>query len=196
MSELQKLRRQIKVQQEEIKRLLASVDYDSLTGLYNRRGFVREAEKFLNELKHSGKRKERRQLSLRDFSLIFIDLDNLKTLNDRFGHRFGDLALKKTANLLKNSIRDFDVIARWGGDEFVIGLVGVDRRNASEIAEKLREKMRAIKIEKQNLSASFGVSSALGKKQNVFNLYELIEKADLAMYEAKKNKRLEKNKNN
>lgn len=180
----------IKKLKREIEKLKALVDYDFLTGLYNRQGFTREAEKFLEEFKNRDKIKEKRKVSFKNFSLIFIDIDNLKLINDEYGHRAGDRALKNAANVFKNSIRDLDIVARWGGDEFVIGLVGANKNEALKIAEKIRRKLKSIKINSQNLSASFGVITALSEKpkKNIFNLYELIEKADMAMYDVKKNK--------
>lgn len=180
----------IKKLKKEIERLRTMIDYDFLTGLYNRQGFTKEAEKFLEEFKNRDKIKEKRKISFKNFSLIFIDIDNLKLINDGHGHRAGDRALKNAANVFKNSIRDFDIAARWGGDEFVIGLVGVNSKEALKIAEKIRRKLKSIKINSQNLSASFGIAAVLSEKpkKNILNLYELIEKADMTMYDAKKNK--------
>jgi diguanylate cyclase (GGDEF)-like protein len=180
----------IKKLKKEIEQLKTMIDYDFLTGLYNRQGFTKEAEKFLEEFKNRDKIKEKRKISFKNFSLIFIDIDNLKLINDGYGHRAGDQALKNAANVFKNSIRDFDIAARWGGDEFVIGLVGVNSKEALKITEKTRKKLKSIKINSRNLSASFGVAAVLSEKpkKNIFNLYELIEKADMTMYDAKKNK--------
>lgn len=187
-AEIKKLKNLVAKQQKEIKRLSTSVDYDFLTGLYNRQGFVREAGKFLDELAKARKLKEKRKLFFRNFSLIFIDVDDLKTINDKYGHKIGDKALKLTAKVFRDSMREYDIVARWGGDEFVIGLVGLDEGNTVKIAKKLEEKMKTIKIKGRSLSASFGVVSAISEKEEILNLYKLIEKADLAMYESKKKK--------
>ncbi len=187
-NELKKLQRLVKIQQKEIERLSASVDYDFLTGLYNRQGFIRETKKFLDELAKARKLKENRKAFFGNFSLIFVDVDNLKTINDEYGHKAGDKALKLTAKILQDSMREYDIVARWGGDEFVIGLVGVGEGNALKIAKKLERKIKTTKIKGRPLSASFGVVSAINKKEKILNLYKLIEKADLAMYETKKKK--------
>ncbi|MEK7548968.1 MAG: GGDEF domain-containing protein [Patescibacteria group bacterium] len=179
----------IKKLKKEISRLSSLVDYDFLTGLYNRQGFVREAEKFFDELRGEANKKERRKIAFKNFSVIFVDLDNLKVINDKYGHKAGDRALKAAARIFKNSIRHFDIIGRWGGDEFVIGLIGVGEKEALEVAQKMKKNLKLRKINGFGLSASFGIITAINKqRENILNLYELIERADMAMYEAKKNK--------
>lgn len=202
IKELEKL---VKLQETEIKELSALSERDTLTELYNRRGFIREAEKFLREVKTLGKIKEKRKISFKDFSVIFIDLDNLKIINNEYGHKVGDQALKTTAKIFRDSVRNLDIVARWGGDEFVIGLAGADEKSAFKIAEKLKEELKLIKIKSRKLSASFGIVSYHHKnksprfsaeyskksraKEKILNqLYALIEKADMTMYEAKKKK--------
>src|SRR3989338_5818786 len=193
---LKKLKKEIKnfqhlveTQKKEISRLSSLVDYDFLTGLYNRQGFIREAEKFFDELRGEINRKERRKIAFKNFSVIFADLDNLKVINDEYGHKAGDEALKTAAQIFKNSIRHFDIIGRWGGDEFVIGLVCVGEKEALKVAKKMKGILKLTKINGFGLSASFGIITAINKqRENILNLYELIERADMAMYEAKKNK--------
>lgn len=186
--EIKKLKNLVDRQQKEINQLLSMVDYDFLTKLYNRQGFIKETEKFLAEIKESKKGKERRKISIKNFSLIFIDLNGFKIINDKFGHKVGDFVLKTVARIFKESIRDFDIIARWGGDEFVISLIGADEKDALKTAKKLRKKLESINIKGRRLNASFGIISAVNGKRDTLNLCELIEKADLAMYAAKKSR--------
>lgn len=200
--ELEKL---VKLQKTEIRELSALSERDTLTELYNRRGFIREAEKFLKEVKTLRSIPEKRKISFKDFSVIFIDLDNLKIINNEYGHKAGDKALKMAANIFRSLVRDIDIVARWGGDEFVIGLAGTDEKTAFAIAEELKAKIKTLKIKRQGMSASFGIISYHHKnrsprlstdyskkhkvKERVLNqLYQLIEKADMTMYEAKKEK--------
>ena len=200
--ELEKL---VKLQEIEIRELSALSERDILTELYNRRGFIREAEKFLKEVKALRSIPEKRKISFKDFSVVFIDLDNLKIINNEYGHKAGDKALKMAAEIFRNSVRDIDIVARWGGDEFVIGLAGTDEKTAFAIAEELKAKLKTLKIKSQRMSASFGIVSYHHKnksprlatgyskkhkaKEKVLNqLYQLIEKADMTMYEAKKGK--------
>jgi len=179
----------VETQKKEISRLSSLVDYDFLTGLYNRQGFVREAEKFFDELRGEMNKKERRKIAFtfKNFSVIFADLDNLKVINDKYGHKAGDRALKAAARIFKNSIRHF--IGRWGGDEFVVGLIGVSEKEALKVTQKMKKNLKLTKVNGFGLSASFGIITAINKRrENILNLYELIERADMAMYEAKKNK--------
>lgn len=186
-NEIRRLRHLINTQGSEISRLSSLADYDFLTGIYNRQGFFREAEKFFDEFKKAKKWKERRAISFKNFSIIFIDLDNLKVINDEYGHKAGDRVIKAAAEIFQNSIRDFDVAARWGGDEFIIGLVGAGKKEAGQVAEKLKKELHSIKINSFKLSASFGIISAVrGGEKKFLDLHRLIEKADLMMYEAKK----------
>jgi diguanylate cyclase (GGDEF)-like protein len=199
------LEKLVKIQAAEIRELSALSERDILTELYNRRGFIREAEKFLKEVKALNKITEKRKISFKDFSVIFIDLDNFKIINTEYGHKFGDKALKTIARIFRDSVRDLDIVARWGGDEFVIGLAGADEKSAYNIAEKLKNRVKTIKIKNIQLSASFGIISYRHKnrvphyspgyskkhqtKEKILNqLYQLIEKADMTMYEAKKRK--------
>ena len=202
IKELEKL---VRLREAKIKELSSFSERDILTELYNRQGFIKEAEKFLREVKTLGKIKEKRRISFKDFSVIFIDLDNLKLINDKYGHKTGDRALQTMAKIFRDSVRDLDIVARWGGDEFVIGLAGANEKSAFQIAEKVKEKLKKIKINGWQLSASFGIVSYHHKnksprfstgysqknktKEKILNqLYELIEKADMTMYEAKKKK--------
>jgi diguanylate cyclase (GGDEF)-like protein len=135
---------------------------------------------------------KKRRFKIENFSIIFVDLDNLKKVNDLYGHKFGDKFIKMSAYILKGCLRDLDIVARWGGDEFVIGLINIADEEAHDIAEKLNRKISLIEIPNVNVrfSASFGVISAKNKyQQRILNLYELIEKADLAMYEIKQKKK-------
>ena len=139
IGELEKL---VKLQEAEIKKLSVLSERDALTELYNRRGFVREAGKFLEEIRNSAKIKQKRKIYFKDFSIIFIDIDKLKLINDKFGHKIGDRVLKTAAGVFRDSVRSLDIVARWGGDEFVIGLAGANEKKAFEIAEKLRKKTK------------------------------------------------------
>ncbi|MEK7624587.1 MAG: GGDEF domain-containing protein [Patescibacteria group bacterium] len=204
-NKIKELEKIVKLQEAEIEKISALSERDSLTELYNRRGFIREAEKFLAEVRVSIKIKQKRKIHFRDFSIIFIDIDKLKSINDKLGHKAGDRTLKSAANLFKHSVRDLDIVARWGGDEFIVGLAGADEETAFKTAEKLRKKIKIIKIDGESLTASFGVVSYhhknitnrlspefsekyKNKEKILGQLYELIEKADMTMYEAKKKK--------
>jgi diguanylate cyclase (GGDEF)-like protein len=149
---------------------------DSLTGILNRRAFIERGE---NEIA----RVLRYQ---RPLSLAMMDLDNLKTINDEYGHRAGDDALMTIVQLCRKAMRSSDAIARYGGDEFVILLPETNIEKAFSLAERICQNVNKIPIEtipKSNafLSVSIGVSEFDGKEK----LESLLHRADEALYEAK-----------
>lgn len=159
---------------EEVKKQAIT---DPLTGIYNRRYFedniIKEAERSLR-LKQP-------------FSLISMDLDFLKKINDTYGHQFGDLAIKTIANVLKREARSIDIPARIGGEEFNLLLPGVDSKGASIAAERIRKS-----IESQVLDTIGGITASIGVAtflEHSDRIDELIELADQAMYKAKLNGR-------
>ncbi|MBI4692024.1 MAG: GGDEF domain-containing protein [Candidatus Terrybacteria bacterium] len=191
---IEKLKKEISRLKKEIGQLHGMIETDSLTGLYNRHGFIKRAEGFLKSIEWGEKHhKERRDIFyIKDFTIVFIDLDNFKFINDTFGHKAGDVVIKEIADVLKINTKEVDVLCRWGGDEFVLGLVGVGERTGAAIAERLRRKIAGHKFATgkgiARATASFGVASALQcyKQTKSINLYRLIEEADEAMYEVKK----------
>jgi diguanylate cyclase (GGDEF)-like protein len=146
---------------------------DEMTGTYNYRYF-KEALK--NELKNREKTKE-------SFSLLMIDLDNFKKLNDTFGHIKGDKVLKKVSGVLKNAVRKKDIVTRYGGDEFVIILWDVGKEAAKVLAERIRKIVKRELTEFNfPLTLSIGISAfpADGQKVGI-----LLDKVDKALYRAK-----------
>ena len=150
---------------------------DPLTTLYNRRYF----EEFLN------KEVIRAERMNQPFSLIALDLDYLKQINDKYGHSFGDLAIKTVADVLKKNARSIDVAARMGGEEFNLLLPGVDSSGALIAAERIRSAIAECKLEQVGqITASIGVATFL---EHSSKIDELLEIADQAMYTAKRNGR-------
>lgn len=159
-------------------------DTDLLTGLLNLRGFEHRVAGELAEAIESAKQ----------YSVIMIDSDSLKIVNDQYGHHAGDRLLKHTAALIQKSLPMADIIARYGGDEFVAVLLNTDPISASGISEKLRKTIEAkpfdIQGQQISTSVSIGIANYPGDAQT---LKELIAKADRAMYQCKldgKNKTL------
>lgn len=150
---------------------------DELTGLYNRRGFFMLAEQQLKAVK----RRER------DAILLYADLDGLKTINDRWGHREGDTALKETASFFRELFRESDIIARIGGDEFVVLLEESGNFSANTLENRFKAHLEMYNSNMNNagyrLSVSIGIVS--DDKAGFYSLDELMAKADHLMYEKK-----------
>lgn len=150
---------------------------DEMTGLYNRRGFLVLAEQ---QLKLSDRAKQ-------GIFLLYADMDRLKVINDDFGHKEGDNAIIETARILKATYRSSDVIARIGGDEFVVIPVGKVKENVDSIVERLQDNLAKYNSEKKGpykLSLSAGVS--FYDPENPRSIDELLREADKIMYEQKK----------
>ncbi len=150
---------------------------DSLTELYNRRYFNQALQK----------EAERAQRLHQPFSLISLDLDYLKKINDTYGHFFGDLAIKTIANILKKNARSIDVPARLGGEEFSVLLPGVDSSGAMIAAERIRAAIEAQELDTiGHITASVGVGTF---PEHSIKLDELLDMTDQAMYKSKINGR-------
>lgn len=150
---------------------------DGLTGLYNRRHFD---QCLINEGKRSLRLKQ-------PFTLITLDLDHLKHINDNFGHSAGDAAIVGIANVLKQNARMIDIPSRFGGEEFGVILPGVDIEGGKIAAERMRVAIESSPIEGVGqITASIGVGTLLTHSDNV---QELVELVDQAMYRAKRNGR-------
>jgi len=148
---------------------------DHLTGLYNRQYF----EDYVVNLIKKGLREDR------DFSLVFIDLDNFKPINDNFGHAKGDEVLKKVAEFFKQTFRHYDIIARIGGDEFVVIIECLLNKDRIEEVRKVFEEA----FKDFNLSFSYGVADLKEieteglNEEEILNL--ILSLADKRMYEEK-----------
>jgi two-component system, cell cycle response regulator len=166
-------------------RRLAEVDakalVDELTGLYNRRGLLSVAGPLCRT---AGRLRK-------GMALLFIDVDNLKQINDTLGHiEAGDLALKETASLLRETFRESDILARVGGDEFAVLAVGVSPGGGARLAARLEENVRAHNAHggrPYHLSLSVGL--AYYDPERPCALEALLSRADGLMYQQKRAKR-------
>lgn len=150
---------------------------DGLTGLYNRRYFEEALEK---EVQRARRQKQ-------PFSIIGIDLDFLKKINDTYGHNYGDLAIKTIANVLKANARSVDVPARIGGEEFNVLLPGISSQGAMIAAERIRKTIENTEIDTiGHITGSLGVATYFEHSENID---ELLELTDQAMYTSKRNGR-------
>jgi two-component system cell cycle response regulator len=155
---------------------------DGLTGLNNRRYFDRHMQNLFNKASVSGK----------DLSLVVIDIDHFKQVNDTYGHQAGDDVLKTFADRLLKNIRGKDLACRYGGEEFVIAMPETDEELAFVVADRIRREISAHPILVANgsiqiaITVSAGVSTLAGSEDTVDSF---LKRADEALYEAKRNGR-------
>lgn len=147
--------------------------YDKLTNLYNR------------NLWEWFKKNDTKKDSTEN-SLVVIDIDNLKSINDNFGHSKGDRYIKLVAKSIRKCIRDNDLAFRFGGDEFIILLFGTKKRQAEKIVKRIKNTIKR-DCKKNHLSIS--ISAGISKFSTFDDLGEAFEKADKLMYQEKKNKK-------
>jgi diguanylate cyclase (GGDEF)-like protein len=189
--------RSLNEKKSELEKAYANIlelsERDSLTGLFNRRVFERE---FLKEKRRMDRYAQREHLIC---SLLFIDLDNFKNINDAFGHDVGDAVLRSVAEHIEKMVRGSDIVSRYGGDEFVVLLPATDLPGAEILADRIISRLRdnpelleRIKTlsgkeftlpEEKTLSCSIGISSSIlvGNDPEV-----ILKTADHALYEAKR----------
>ena len=161
---------QLEISKEEAERLAR---VDELTGLYNRRAFYEYGKVLIN---NSQRNKD-------EISVILMDIDNFKTINDRFGHAAGDATLKQIGQILLQRLRKSDVFARVGGEEFGMLLPATSLTKAARLAEEIRHVIEQTPMRFENehfsITASFGVSSGQ------YDIDSLVRQADIAMYQSK-----------
>jgi len=150
---------------------------DGLTGLLNRRAIEEYAEAEFNLTL----RKER------VLSVIMLDIDHFKNINDRFGHNCGDHTLQQVAKILKEDLRIYDRIGRWGGEEFILILPDTQLMDAAKVAERIRARTAEMEMSLEN-GEEFSVQISLGiasTASQFSSLTKLIDAADQALYQAK-----------
>jgi diguanylate cyclase (GGDEF)-like protein len=148
---------------------------DGLTGLFNHRHFWNILDKELARVdRYRG-----------ELALILVDLDDFKRVNDQFGHSVGDLLLQSVARILKETVRDTDVVARYGGEEFAILLPETDRVGVESVAEKVRESVAAMRFSVPDSDINLRVTVSIGISVFRGNRREFFNSADKALYQSK-----------
>lgn len=178
---LAKVKREFKLQNLQ-KDLLLSASTDSLTSLYNRRYFTQTSEHIFDISKREHN----------NLSIIMIDIDKFKSINDTYGHQTGDYVILYFAKILKEFQRQSDLACRYGGEEFVLLLPNTDILGAEQVAQKLRSKIESSIVQLPNKQElNFTISSGVSRInfKNDQNIESLLKRADEAMYEAKKSGR-------
>ncbi|MGM0525091.1 MAG: diguanylate cyclase [Pseudomonadota bacterium] len=173
-SEIALRTRELKVANGKLQKLSET---DPLTGLLNRRGFERSFQRLLQQHKRDNK----------PLSVLLIDVDYFKKFNDDYGHDVGDQALKSVSQALSDGVREQDLVARWGGEEFTLALPGLTIGQAEQAAQRLRKAIANQSLEhggtSLTITATIGVSSF---DEHEDNLEVWIKAADEALYEGKK----------
>lgn len=163
--------------EDDLRNLLVT---DELTGLFNRRGFMIAADQELKHAKRIGK----------SVVMLFMDVDDLKDVNDKFGHTEGDALLRELASVLRSTFRESDIVARLGGDEFVVLALDVPEGSAASLVNRLHatlESRDASSAKPYRLAVSMGTT--LYNPAEPCSLSELITDADSLMYLDKKSKK-------
>jgi diguanylate cyclase (GGDEF)-like protein len=162
--------------EEKNRKLQELAYYDPLTGLPNRRFFFEHASLIFEETKRYEK----------PLSLLVIDIDHFKKINDTYGHDVGDLVLKTFAGLLRGTVRKADICARLGGDEFVVLLPNANLEGARVLAERIRATVAKNPVEYGSIVIVFTVSIGASQyRKDMQSIDELIKEADIALYRAK-----------
>lgn len=150
---------------------------DPLTDLFNRRSLERALKDFFTLCKQS-------KMS---FSLVLIDLDDFKYVNDNYGHHVGDLVLAKVAKVLRTNMRAKDIVGRWGGDEFMAILPNTDLENAKKIVERIKFQIEKMEILAEGRRFKTSISAGVVQcGENFQSWLDMIKEADRVMYENKK----------
>jgi diguanylate cyclase (GGDEF)-like protein len=175
------LLRQLSKQHAELKQLYEQMarhaTHDSLTNLPNRKHFYDQLAEAITIARQEG----------RSFAVLYLDLDGFKTINDDLGHVAGDQLIERTARRIERCVRKADMVARVGGDEFVVILSDIDPSNATKVAGKIIESLAepfVISGKTLNITTSIGIATY---PQDGGDVNALIHSADSAMYEAKRN---------
>jgi len=157
---------------------------DALMGIFNRRYLDRR-------LKEEFLRSQRYNLPL---AILLLDIDRFKTVNDTCGHQTGDLVLKKLGQLILSTVRDIDIVARYGGEEVLVIMPNTTASHAAALAERLRQKIAAEEMATQDeetchpaikITVSIGVAGFNHGRTTAIDLHTLIKNADKALYQAK-----------
>ncbi|MBM5571679.1 MULTISPECIES: sensor domain-containing diguanylate cyclase [Deefgea] len=149
---------------------------DFLTATLNRRAFECEASKII----YASDRYHR------PASFMFLDIDHFKAINDQYGHAAGDVVLQKLALNIRALLRESDLLARWGGEEFVVCLPDTVLADAIVVGDKILEACRQMKLSHQQFSIALTVSGGVVQRTLNESLHEVLQKADVLLYEAKR----------
>ena len=179
-AQLSNLRARLRAKQEELTQALDRIQVlatrDELTGLYNRRHMMSVLDEHQRRLSRS---------SGHDFCLAILDIDFFKLINDTHGHNVGDEVLRNFASHAAAMTRETDVLARWGGEEFMLVLVGTNAQEAELGIQRLRDSLKNVTMARDHLALHPSFSAGLTAYQPGESLQACIDRADKALYSAK-----------
>ncbi|MDP6991900.1 MAG: diguanylate cyclase [Candidatus Marinimicrobia bacterium] len=163
--------------QQEYNRVHESSIHDGLTGLLNHKAFL---DRFDEEVSRAGRFNHM-------LGLVILDLDKFKSINDSYGHLYGDYVLEEVSNIIKENVRAIDVVGRYGGEEFAVLLVNTDIQQCIPLAERIVRKISEKTFLKNGIAVNITISAGMaGFPIHADQVRELISKADKAMYETKR----------
>lgn len=173
--------------EQTIRILKDDLIHDALTGLKTRKFFNEEARVFYEAAvnRHPGRRQ---WFGFKTISFIFFDIDHFKKINDTYGHFAGDGVLKSVASRISDGVRKGDIVARWGGEEIVVALVGADEDAALAKAEAIRRSVERLgfnSVGGLHVTVSAGVATA----EDGVSFEEVLDRADKSLYKAKQSGR-------
>ncbi len=161
----------------EFSYLKESAMLDGLTGVLNQKVYK---DRLAEEIRRARRYDKR-------LSIFFMDIDKFKVINDNFGHVFGDFVIKETARIIKSNLRNFDVVSRYGGEEFSTVLINSRKRDTRNTAERIRKTIESHVFSSNGLKTSITISIGISEyPEDGEEVRDLIRNADGAMYSAKK----------
>ncbi len=172
-SELEDLINQLKKDKEKLEEIAYK---DPLTGLYNRRFFLEHAKALFEHAKRYSS----------PLSVLLMDIDNFKRINDTYGHDVGDMVIQRLAEVIKSTSRGSDIPARWGGEEFILLLPSTDTKGAKLVAERVRNLFKNSRLKVGNEQVGTTVSIGVSEYRGQEKLEQLLKEADEALYTAKR----------
>jgi two-component system cell cycle response regulator len=185
LPEVGKLQKALENLRKETSRLQQEASIDQLTGLLNYAGLMESLEHQIN-IAHKDMQQKEKGPSENFLCVIMTDLDFFKDINDTYGHVVGDFVLRHVASRIQAAVRDFDMVGRFGGEEFVIIMTNANLELAKVIAERIRKGVMDTPLHLKELTIRVTISLGVAMFRQGEHKEALLERADAAMYEAKK----------
>lgn len=183
----QKLEDRVAELEAQIRDLEKDLIHDSLTGLKTRAFFEEESTVYIHAVANLEAGKRREWFGFKNISFIFFDIDHFKKINDTYGHSIGDEVLREVSLLINRSVREGDTVARWGGEEIVVCLLGANEKDARDKALNIVKSIERLTFTSNVLKVTMSAGVATNWKGATYE--ELIEHADKALYKAKESGR-------